>query len=347
MRWLIAHPGPNFSVADVYVGWVEALRELGEDVYEFNLDDRLAFYDGAYQQVPGRDDVFRRALTAEQAIELAVNGLAAALYKIRPHVLMLVSGFFTDMQMLDQARRYGTKVVVLNTESPYEDDRQLKLAEHADLMLLNDPLHLEQYQAITNATYCPHAYRPAVHCPGPARYPVADFSFVGTGYPSRIAFFGDMNLDGLDVVLAGNWLRLDENSPLRKYIGHDIKYCCDNSEAVEIYRSTRVGINLYRREANDKNSLFGLAMGPREVEMAACGVFFLRDSRPESDQVLSMLPRFGSPGEAGELLRWYLRHADQRIELAAAARQAIAERTFVNHATNILRLFDRQPVTTS
>ena len=29
MRWLVIQPGPSFSVADVYDGWVEALQGLG------------------------------------------------------------------------------------------------------------------------------------------------------------------------------------------------------------------------------------------------------------------------------------------------------------------------------
>jgi len=41
MRFLIVHPGPGFSVADVYVGWRDALRGLGHTVIEFNLGDRL------------------------------------------------------------------------------------------------------------------------------------------------------------------------------------------------------------------------------------------------------------------------------------------------------------------
>jgi hypothetical protein len=41
MRFLIAHPGPDFSVKDVYIGWLQALRALGQTVIEFNLGDRL------------------------------------------------------------------------------------------------------------------------------------------------------------------------------------------------------------------------------------------------------------------------------------------------------------------
>ena len=41
MKILVVHPGPDFSVHDVYAGWVEALRAHGATVAEYNLNDRL------------------------------------------------------------------------------------------------------------------------------------------------------------------------------------------------------------------------------------------------------------------------------------------------------------------
>ena len=81
----------------------------------------------------------------------------------------------------------------------------------------------------------------------------------------------------------------------------------------------------------------GWAMGPREVEAAACGGFFLRDPRGEGDEVLSMLPTFTSPAEASDLLRYYLARPDERTDLALKAREAVAGRTFDAHAANLLR----------
>jgi hypothetical protein len=352
VRWLVAHPGPSFSVADVYEGWVEALRGLGEKVNIFNLGDRLAFYDEVLLPT-NTDGQFRKALTGEQAIELAVNGLAASLFKLRPDVLLLVSGFFTDSDLLDQARRSGTRVVLLATESPYEDDRQLDLAGHCDLVLLNDPVNLARFSVITQAVYVPHAYRPAIHHPGVSTHAACDLLFIGTGYPSRRDFFEAMDLSGVDVVLGGNWQGLPDPSPLRQWIGHDVEECTDNTDTADAYRAARCGINLYRRELGARPGMIptetaridGVAMGPREVEMAACGLWFLRDPRPESDQVLPMLPAFHGPGEAGELLRWALAHPDARQAAADKAREAVAGRTFQAHATQLLRLFDRQPAT--
>jgi len=338
VRILVVHPGPSYSVQDVYTGWVEALRSLGQHVVEYNLGDRLAFYDNAL--MPTREEgVFRKAVAAEDATRLAVSGLSAQLYNYRPDVLLVVSGFFIPPAMLDHVRSSGTRVVLLHTESPYEEARQIALSEHADVSLVNDPINIGQYPGVT--LYVPHAYRPTVHCPGEAKADLlCDLSFVGTGYPTRVKFFEAMDLEGLDVTLAGNWQGLPETSPLRVRIDGDTRECMDNVDTVDLYRASTVGINLYRRDGLDADCAPGVAMGPREVEMAACGLFYLRDPRAEGDELLHMLPTFTSPGEASELLRWWLDHPAERERAAQAARQAVAGRTFEANATALLRLLE-------
>lgn len=340
MRFLAGHPGPSFSVHDVFVGWVEALRELGQHVAEFNLSDRLTFYDCAMVEMP--DGELRKALPPDKAKELAVNGLYAALYKTRPDALLLVSAFFYEPALLDLARSYGTRVVLLHTESPYEDQRQLRVAAHADLNLINDPTNLDQFRAVSRTVYVPHSYRPTLHCPGSADPKLAaDLAFVGTGYASRISFLEAMDLGGLDVMLAGNWQQLSDSSSLRKFVAHEPDECLDNEQTVEVYHSAKVGLNLYRREAEAARLAAGWAMGPREVEMAACGMFFLRDPRPEGDELLPMLPTFNGPGDASEKLRFWLGNPGARRELALQAREAVAERTFTNRAAELLALLDK------
>jgi spore maturation protein CgeB len=111
-----------------------------------------------------------------------------------------------------------------------------------------------------------------------------------------------------------------------------------------VYRSARTGINFYRREAEDEHAAQGWACGPREIEMAACGLWFARDPRPESDELFGMLPAFTSPAEASAQIRWALAHPAGRERAAAGARAAIADRTFASHAARLLRLLDRQPI---
>lgn len=341
MRILACEPGPRYSVQDCHVGWVEGLRAAGQQVVDWPLGSALTFYDNVFKRVG--EDVFVKALTGEEATRFAADRLAGALYKVRPDVLFLVSGFFVDPDFLDIARRDGVKVVLYATEQPYELTRELDLAAHCDIVLLTDPINIDRFREVCTAEHVPHAYRPSVHKPGPPDPALeCDFAFVGTGYPSRCAFFEAMDLDGLDVLLAGNWQQLDEHSPLREYVAHNPDDCLDNTDTVKIYQSAWVGINLYRREAEAPEQVQGWAVGPREVEMAAIGAFFLRDSRPEGDALFPTLPIFTCPGEAGEQLRWYLSHPDERETAARKAREAVADRTFDSNAARLLRLLDKE-----
>jgi spore maturation protein CgeB len=328
---------------------VEALRGHGQAVQEFNLGDLLIFYDSAYlmtgTQSPQGMEQFRKAFSHEAAIHASVDRMICTIWKFQPEVIFIVSGFFLSHEMYNVLRRRGYKTVLLHTECPYEDGVQLERAARVDISLLNDPTNLESFRkASTHAIYMPHAYRPQLHRPGPpVPQLINDLSFVGTGYASRIKFFEAMNLDGLDVFLAGNWEQLDDTSPIARYLAHDKGECLDNDQATLVYRSSKCGINFYRREidAEDKYSTqTGWAMGPREVEMAACGLFFIRDRRPESDEILGMLPAFSDPDEATDLVRWALANPTKTGELATKAREAIADRTFANHAKQVLALLD-------
>ncbi len=348
MRWLIGHPGPAFSVHDLFEGWTEALRALGEEVFTFNLDRRLQFYDAAcIAEGDGPPDDgsvrrFRKAMTREKAIETAAYGILSAAYQCWPHVILLISAFFTPPPLLDMMRGRGHTIILLHTESPYQDGEQLVRAAHADINLVNDPVNLQLYRDLGPAEYMPHAYRPQVHYPAPpGTDPKWDLSFIGTGFPSRVKFFEAMNLDGLDVHLAGPWLNLPPDSPLRDWAMTEDEGCVDNDQTAGIYRQSRCGINVYRRESEDAHAGEGWAIGPREVELAACGTWFTRDPRPESDELFPMLPSYACPQEAGEQIRWALAHPDERREAAAKAHAAIADRTFENNARALLRMISK------
>lgn len=318
---------------DVHRGWTEALAGLGVQIIDFNLDDRLAFYE---QSLEGKDI---DGSVSEAAALLASHSLNAAIYEWWPDVVLLTFGKFVAPFVYQLARQHGVKVVLLATESPYEDLLQLRFAEQCDVVLLNDPTNLAAFRAVTRAEYVPHAYDPDLHHPGP---PVddqrSDFCFVGSGYPSRVAFLETVDWDGIDVALAGNWQALTVDSPLRKFVAHDLDNCCDNSEAVQLYQSASCSANLYRNEGETADP--GWSIGPREVELAACATPFLRQPRPEGDELFPMLPTFDGPGDFGDQLRWFLAHPSERISAAHRARAAVADRTFESNARRLLRLLD-------
>jgi spore maturation protein CgeB len=345
VRWLVVHPGPNFSVADVHNGWMEALRALGEHVIEYNLDRRISFYDAALidlgeTDAEGRPAV-RKALTREQAVELAANGILSACYQTWPDVVLFVSAFFTPAWLLEVVKARGHKMVMLFTESPYQDGQQLEMAKFADICLLNDPVNIAQYEALGPAAYMPHAYRPHIHYPAPAGAAKKwDLAFIGTGFPSRVRLFEQMDLSGLEVYLGGPWMDLPKGSRLRDWADPRPDGCVDNAETAEIYRQAKCGINLYRQEGEESHRGEGWACGPREIEMAACGLWFTRDGRGEGDELFGMLPRFSAPEEAAELIRWHAAHDSVREKQASMARAAVEDRTFGNNARKLLAMLN-------
>lgn len=336
---LIVHPGASFSVSDVYEGWFKGLEANGCDVASYGLDERLNFYANAKMK---RGNGYVPAFVGDGVVRMAANGLKSVVYDLWPDVVLIVSAFFVPLDFYEVLRARGQRVVLLHTEAPYENDKQLERARYADLNLLNDPTDIAKFQAVAPTIYMPHAYDSDRHFPREADPALAsDFCFVGTGYASRTTFFESVDWEGIDAKLAGNWQATQQDSPLRPMLAHPVDECCPNEETVRLYASTKCSANLYRKEAQRPELSEGWSMSPREVEMAACRTFFLRERRGEGDEVLPMLPRFEEPAEFGDLVRWWSSHDEKRREIAAQAQQAIEGRTFSNNARTMLRALER------
>lgn len=334
MRAIVAAPGPHFSVADVYDGWCKGLAEIGVKVMPYRLDEVLDVFDSSWCKRDGRWQ--RTFPTTEDAVTVSGDVMKARAFDWWPDLVIVVSGFFMPSDVIEMLRARNMKTVLLATESPYQDDQQLKWAEQYDLVVLNDPTNLEQFRSVTDAVYIPHAHDPSKHKPGNRAGLRSDFAWCGTAYPSRVRFFEQVDWDGLNVRLAGNWDTIPQDHPLAQFVQHPLDECCPNDETIRLYQGALTSCNLYRREANSTEMVQGWAMGPREVELAACGTWFARDPRPESDQVLWMYPTFTDPDELGAQIRWALSHETQRTEATIVARRAVADRTFSNNARSLL-----------
>jgi len=340
VKVLLVHPGASFSVADVYNGLREGLIANGAEVGVVNLGDRLDLYTSAH--VKNLEGEWIKAFSREDGIKLAAKGIEVVCYEWWPDIVLIVTGSFIPPETWGILARRPHHVVQWCTESPYEDDRQIQPARYVDTVIVNDPVGLNGYFSVNpRSWYLPHSYNPKIHKPGRASKELAcDFVFVGTGFPSRIEFFEKVDWTGIDARFAGNWSLVEDDSPLFPLLMSNREDCIDNADAVKLYRSAKVSANLYRKETTEGGSTEGWAMGPREVELAACGTFFLREARGEGDEVLSMLPTFTTPTEFEDLLRWWLAHPAERKSAAAQARAAIADRTFEATTAKLLRLID-------
>lgn len=338
MRVLVVEPGADFSVADVHRGYVKGLQALGCDVATFNLNDRLAFY--ANVAIDGQK------IESQHIVEHAALGLHGKIWEWWPDLVVVISGFYVmpiTWKIL-HARPHNTAIIF--TESPYEDDRQLNLVENAepDVVILNDPINIDRFREVhKRVEYLPHAYDPEVHYPGNGSRDV-DFSFVGTGYPSRIKLFEQVDWTGVNAQFAGHWSGLAPESPLLPLLLDSQYECMANDDTANLYRRSKLSANLYRGkdpiEANLPALQEGWSVGPREIELAACHTPFLRESRGEGDELFPMLPTFSEPAELSDLMRWWLAHDDEREAAALAAAARIKDRTFQSNARRLLQLVD-------
>ncbi len=337
MKVLIVEPGPAFSVQDVASGWKAGFEHHGHQVVSYNLGERCEYHFKALKASGKFEDWAEDDLTRMTAM-MAAEGVLADAMELWPDVVLVVSSFYMPPKMLDVLRARGFTVVVHLTESPYEDDNQYAMAEHGDLVLINDPTNLDTFTSHNpNTIYQPHGYNPSVHYRREhIEDAVCEFCFVGTAYPSRIEFLEQVDFTGIDVALAGNWADLTEDSPLAKFVAHDREQCVNNSTAAELYSNAQVSLNLYRVEAMRDALSDGWAMGPREVELATLETFFLRQARPESDQVLGMLPTVTSPDDFSTKLRWWLNHPDLARSRALEARAAVADRSYPHFVSALL-----------
>jgi len=345
VKVLLVEPGPDYSVQDVCDGLHKGLLANGVDVGRLNLSDRISFY--SHARLPRGDD-YEYAFSEEAAFAMASKGITSALYEFWPDVVIFVSGFFIPPQMWDILRRRPHHTVLWCTESPYEDDRQARPARYADTVVLNDPVNLEWFTSTINERtfYFPHSYDPDKHHPGDVVPELAcDFAFVGTGFESRIEFFEAVDWTGIDARFGGNWQQVGDDSPLLPLLTNERGVCMSNHDAARLYRSAKVTANLYRKETSDGDHAHaeGWAMGPREVELAACGSFFLREPRGEGDELFPMLPTFTTPAEFEQSLRWWLRHDMERREAARLAREQITDWTFEARARRLLDIVADAP----
>lgn len=265
--------------------------------------------------------------TQEDDAIMAAEVLAGSVWQHQPDLILIITGYYLPPAFYDIARRNGHKVVLMVTEAPYENDRHLLQAHHCDAIVLNDTKGIEEFREICPTFYYGHGYDPEIHKPGPGKLDlISEFCFVGTGFPERVIFLEKIDWTHLIARLAGSWSRIEPTSPLVPLVEEQYSESIDNKDAVTLYQSSLISANLYRKQHT--HSYQGNSCGPREIEMAACGLFFLRESRPESDELFPMLPTFSNPKELQDGIHYWLAHPEERQKRAEQAQQAVAHRTF-------------------
>lgn len=343
VRLLVVHPGADWSVSDIHDGYVSAFKALGHEVGVYNLSVRLMRAHGWLNYCWRQAGRPPEKPAPPDVIRMASDGLVTAALRGDVDWVFVISGMYLDPDSMILLRRAGKRVALLLTESPYEDDRQIRAAQYADVVFTNERTSVARLRASNpNVYYLPHAYDPEKHHPATPDedVPAHDVVFVGTGFQERLDILSGVDWSGIDLGLYGSYELLGSRSKLRQYIRGSIT---ENDHAAKLYRRAKIGLNLYRQSVTYDRTAERVttaeSLNPRALELGACGVFTLSDYRPEVSEVFGgLVPTFRNSAELEALLRAWLPDAEGRRAVAEQLPARLTQSSFRSRAVQISRL---------
>lgn len=329
---LIVHPGAAWSTHDVWAGLVDAWRRIGACA-DYRLDARLGlahdFLAWQYERRLAEDPAAVRP-TEAQVVTEAWRGLLDRLVLAGCDSLLIVTGAFTHVPLIEAARRIGVKVYLVCTESPYQLDIERTLARHVDGCWTTERTAVEALRAACPSTaYLPHAYRRGTHDVGAQPYdaqvPAHDVVFVGTYFRERLALLEGVDWTGIDLGLYGHTDQIPTDSPLRTCVRGEL---VDNAVSAALYRRAAVGLNLYRRTPD--GCAHADSLNPRAYELAAAGCCVVSEARAEIVERFgpSVVAEVRTSAELAAAVRMLLASPETRQARGRAAQTAVASATW-------------------
>ena len=340
MKIMLVHPGAEWSVHDVFVGLDAALKRQGVTVVEYSLDKRIAAAgDWLMRQWKRANKKITKPTPADIVYQAGVGMLERALRHEVDWVFIITSMYVHPETML-LLRKAGLRVAILFTESPNDDEWQLRFAPIAQARWVNERTSVAKFPPGTH--YWQHAINPEIHSRrlDDNDVPAHDVVFVGTGFVERCELLSAIDWTGIDLGLYGSWQLLGSRNPLRKYIKGDI---IPNERANALYQRAKIGLNIHRTSRGFGREVDHItdaeSINPRCYELAAAGSFFITDYRAELTDVFGdWVPTFTDATEAEGLIRCYLGNEQTRQEIAAALPECVESHTFDNRASDILEI---------
>jgi glycosyl transferase family 1 len=342
MKLLIVHPGASTSTADVADGLYDGLASLGVDLVRYRLDQRISrshrWLHYNWRRTKKTHPELSRPTTADIFFQAGADALIMALWH-QVDCVVVVSAMFLHPDVLVLMRRAGVRVVVLFTESPYDQEKEIAVAKLVDGCWTNERSSVDGFSAVNmRSGYLPHGWHPDRHRPGPQPGDDAmlahEVVFVGTGFHERIAWLTAIDWTGIDLGLYGNWQHLGSRHPLRQFVREGE---IDNVKVAALYRRAKIGLNLYRTSVGWSKQAPSIAraesLNPRAYELARCGAFTISTARAEVSEVFGdLVPTFETPAEASVLIRRWLNDPDGRAAIQAQLPGRVAECSWTQRA---------------
>lgn len=344
-RILLLHPGASWSTADVEAGLLYGLKYHGVSVVPYRLDQRIGFAQRwlhtMYRHKKKTNPQLEKPNTADVMYQAGVGALEMALRK-GVDVVLVVSAMLLHPDVIVMMKRAGLKVVVLFTESPYDEEQELRVAALVDGCWTNERASVPKFKAVNpNSGYLPHGWHPERHFVSSRSIgdlPQHDVVFVGSGFSERIQWFNSIDWTGINLGLYGTWKGLGLSKQVKAAVqGAQVS----NEMAASLYRRAKIGLNLYRTSKGwgkgAPSIVHAESLSPRAYELAACGAFHLSDHRAEVREVFGdLVPTFSTPSEAAALIRLWLKDDEGRAKVSAALPACVAEASWAERAKTVI-----------
>lgn len=316
-----------------------ALTELGHETHFLDL---APFHD-AFRGLErfGARRANRRVLESGFCDVMAA-GIAATVDAVEPDLVLVLAQAPLNAVALDAIGKRG----VLRALWFVEDYRVMtywrELARHYDhVFTIQTDACLEAMGQVTDArlAYLPCGFDPRVHRPleltdaERAEY-ASDVSFVGAGYRNRrLALKRFLDLDFK--IWGSDWGGAEGVTRVLQRNGGRV----DTEDSVKIFNASKINLNLHSSTYHEGVDPRGDFVNPRTFELAGAGAFQVVDQRT------LLPPLFGadevaiasSVAEMRALSEHYLAHEDERLALAARARErALAQHTYTRRMEDLL-----------
>jgi len=336
MKLLIVHPGASTSTSDVADGLCFGLEHHGVELVRYRLDQRIErsrrWLMHNWNRTKRRNPSIERPTIADIFYQAGTDALAMAL-RHQVDCVLVVSAMFLHPDVIILMKRAGLRVVVLFTESPYDQEKELAVAKLVDGCWTSERTSVDAFAAVNpRAGYLAHAWHPERHASrlaeGDEGVPAHDVVFVGTGFHDRIGWLEAIDWTGIDLGLYGNWQNLGPRHPLRQHVRDGV---VNNATAAALYRRARIGLNLYRMAVGAES------LNPRAYELARCGAFHLSTFRAEVPETFGdLVPTCSQPQEASALIRRWLADPEGRARVQQQLPACVAESSWVQRSTRVI-----------
>lgn len=281
-------------------------------------------YDCFFLDYSGFADQFRRAGAADVQqraafVEMLKKALLDRINRNKPDVVLgIAQSPLSDGRLLAGIRNSGVITAYWFVEDFRVRTYWKQIARNFDIFFsiqAEDFRNALAEQGLKNHYYLPVAFDANSHTLPDRSAPGMEISFMGAPYPNRVRIFERLGRLGIKIYGEG-WDRYRVPGVVAG-AGRIAE-----PEARSIYVNTKVNLNIH--SSPDPFAIGGGDfVNPRTFELAGMGCFQLTDNREllaplyAEDEIV----RFAEESELVEKIEYYLKHEDERKEIARNARR--------------------------